>query len=63
MIKHMVMSNVRVDSSEEKAQAIAQIQRSFESLHGQIPAGDRSRHPPNRRRMPSPRLELLEQHP
>ena len=63
MIKHMVMWNVRGDSSEEKAQVIAQIQGSFESLHGQIPVGDRGRHPPNRRRMPLPRLELLEQHP
>ena len=37
MIKHIVMWNVRGDSAAEKAAAIAQIQRSFESLRGRIP--------------------------
>ena len=37
MIKHIVMWNVRGDSPEAKAQAIAQVQRSFESLCGVIP--------------------------
>jgi Stress responsive A/B Barrel Domain len=37
MIKHIVMWNVRGDSVAEKAAAIAQIQRSFESLRGRIP--------------------------
>ena len=37
MIKHIVMWNVRGDSAEEKAAAISQLQRSFESLRGRIP--------------------------
>jgi hypothetical protein len=37
MIKHIVMWNVRGDSASEKAAAVAQIQRSFESLRGRIP--------------------------
>lgn len=37
MIKHIVMWNVQGDSAAEKAAAIAQIQRSFESLRGRIP--------------------------
>ncbi len=37
MIKHIVMWNVRGDTPEDKAQAIAQVQRSFESLRGLIP--------------------------
>jgi heme-degrading monooxygenase HmoA len=37
MIKHIVMWNVRGNSAEEKAAAISQIQRSFESLRGRIP--------------------------
>jgi len=37
MIKHIVMWNVRGDSVQDKAAAIAQLQRSFESLRGRIP--------------------------
>lgn len=37
MIKHIVMWNVRGDTAAEKAAAVAQIQRSFESLRGRIP--------------------------
>jgi hypothetical protein len=37
MIRHIVMWNVRGDTPAEKAQAIANLQRSFESLRGQIP--------------------------
>lgn len=37
MIKHIVMWNVRGNSAEEKAVAISQLQRSFESLRGRIP--------------------------
>ena len=37
MIKHIVMWNVRGDSPEERELAVAQIQRSFESLRGRIP--------------------------
>ncbi len=37
MIKHIVMWNVRGDSPEERQLAVAQIQRSFESLRGSIP--------------------------
>jgi hypothetical protein len=37
MINHIVMWNVRGDSASEKAAAVAQIQRSFESLRGRIP--------------------------
>jgi hypothetical protein len=37
VIKHIVMWNVRGDSPEERELAVAQIQRSFESLRGRIP--------------------------
>ncbi len=37
MIKHIVMWNVRGDTPVEKAQGIARLQRSFESLRGRIP--------------------------
>jgi quinol monooxygenase YgiN len=37
MIKHIVMWNVRGHTPEERAQAIAQVQLSFESLRGKIP--------------------------
>lgn len=37
MIKHIVMWNVRGNTPAEKAAAVAQIQRSFESLRGRIP--------------------------
>ncbi len=37
MIKHIVMWNLRGDTPAEKAQGIARLQRSFESLRGRIP--------------------------
>ena len=37
MIKHIVMWNVRGDTPAQKAQGIARLQRSFESLRGRIP--------------------------
>lgn len=37
MIKHIVMWNVCGDTRDEKAQGIARLQRSFESLRGRIP--------------------------
>lgn len=37
MVKHIVMWNVRGDSALDKASAISQLQRSFESLRGRIP--------------------------
>ena len=37
MIKHIVMWNIRGDTPEAKAAGIARLQRSFESLRGQIP--------------------------
>lgn len=37
MVKHIVMWNVRGDSASDKAAAISQLQRSFESLRGRIP--------------------------
>jgi len=37
MVKHIVMWNVRGDSALDKAAAISQLQRSFESLRGRIP--------------------------
>ncbi len=37
MIKHIVMWNVRGDTPAEKAQGIARLRRSFESLRGRIP--------------------------
>jgi len=37
VIKHIVMWNVRGDTPAEKAQGIARLQRSFESLRGRIP--------------------------
>ena len=37
MIKHIVMWNVPGDLPEERKRAVAQIQRSFESLRGRIP--------------------------
>ena len=37
MIKHIVMWNVRGETPEQKAQGIARLQRSFESLRGRIP--------------------------
>lgn len=37
MIKHIVMWNVRGDTPAEKALAISQLRRSFESLRGRIP--------------------------
>ena len=37
MIKHIVMWNVRGDTPEQKAQGVARLQRSFESLRGRIP--------------------------
>jgi quinol monooxygenase YgiN len=37
MIKHIVMWNVRGATPGEKAQGIARLKRSFESLRGRIP--------------------------
>lgn len=37
MIKHIVMWNLRGDAEGDKAQAIALLKRSFESLRGRIP--------------------------
>lgn len=37
MIKHIVMWNVRGDTPEQKAEGIALLRRSFESLRGRIP--------------------------
>lgn len=37
MIKHIVMWHVRGSSASEKAEAIAQLKSSFESLRGRIP--------------------------
>ncbi len=37
MLKHIVMWNVRGETASEKAAAISQLQRSFESLRGKIP--------------------------
>ena len=37
MIKHIVMWNVRGDTPAEKAQVIALLARSFDSLNGRIP--------------------------
>ena len=37
MIKHIVMWNLRGESSAEKARNVAQLRRSFESLRGRIP--------------------------
>ena len=37
MIRHIVLWNVRGATPEEKAAAIAQLRRSFESLRGRIP--------------------------
>jgi len=37
VIKHIVMWNVRGNTPEERQQAVAQIQQSFESLRGRIP--------------------------
>lgn len=37
MIKHIVMWNVRGDTPEQKAQAIAHLTASFESLRGRVP--------------------------
>lgn len=37
MIKHIVMWNLLGDSPEAKAQAIAQLKHSFESLRGRVP--------------------------
>jgi heme-degrading monooxygenase HmoA len=37
VIKHIVMWNVRGETAAEKAQSIARLQRSFESLRGRIP--------------------------
>jgi hypothetical protein len=37
LIKHIVMWNVRGDTPAEKAQGIARLRRSFESLRGRIP--------------------------
>lgn len=37
MIKHIVMWHVRGTSVSEKAEAIAQLKSSFESLRGRIP--------------------------
>ncbi len=37
MFKHIVMWDLRGDSSEEKAQATQLLKRKFESLRGQIP--------------------------
>ena len=37
MIKHIVMWNLRGDSAEAKAEAVALLKRSFESLRGRIP--------------------------
>ena len=37
MIKHIVMWNVRGATPAEKAQGIARLKRSFESLRGRIP--------------------------
>jgi len=37
VIKHIVMWNVRGKTQAEKALAVSQLQRSFESLRGRIP--------------------------
>ncbi|MDW5442148.1 Dabb family protein [Polaromonas sp. SM01] len=37
MIKHIVMWNLRGDTPAEKAQSIALLTRSFESLRGRVP--------------------------
>ena len=37
MIKHIVMWNVRGDTPEQKAQAIAHLTASVESLRGRVP--------------------------
>jgi hypothetical protein len=37
MIKHIVMWNVRGDTPAEKAQGIARLKQSFESLRGRVP--------------------------
>ena len=37
MIKHIVMWNVRGDTPEQKAQGVARLKHSFESLRGRIP--------------------------
>jgi quinol monooxygenase YgiN len=37
MIKHIVMWNLRGDTRDEKARAVAVLKRSFESLRGRIP--------------------------
>ena len=37
MIKHIVMWNLLGDSPEAKAQAVAQLKRSFHSLRGRVP--------------------------
>ncbi len=37
MIKHIVMWNLRGDTPAEKADGIARLRRSFESLRGRIP--------------------------
>lgn len=37
MIKHIVMWNLRGESREERAQAIAMLKRKFEDLRGRIP--------------------------
>lgn len=37
MIKHIVMWNVRGDTPQQKAEGVALLRRSFESLRGRIP--------------------------
>jgi quinol monooxygenase YgiN len=37
MIKHIVMWNVRGETPQQKAEGIARLKRSFESLRGRIP--------------------------
>jgi hypothetical protein len=37
MIKHIVMWNLKGETSEEKAQAVGRLQRAFEGLSGKIP--------------------------
>ena len=37
MIRHIVMWNLRADSSEQKARHIETLRHSFESLNGRIP--------------------------
>lgn len=37
MIKHIVMWNLRGDSAQQKAQAVEQLRRAFESLRGKVP--------------------------